>query len=215
MVTRTPTPDPGRGPAELPDRIAIRDATRMRAVAHPARLTILSYLAAHGPATATECARVCGLSPSATSYHLRALAKAGMIEEAPSRGDGRERLWQSLAKSWQVDQETFESVDDPELNAAGLALIDSVLVWQDARTRDYVARMDEGPEEWRRKAYISETTMLVTPEELEGLGRQVDGLLRSYNPIERKDAPPGARRVTAILRAFPSADPLTGEDVKE
>ncbi|WP_232075867.1 ArsR/SmtB family transcription factor [Phytohabitans suffuscus] len=36
-----------------------------------------------------------GLSPSATSYHLRALARYGLVEQAPSRGDGRERVWRA------------------------------------------------------------------------------------------------------------------------
>ncbi|WP_442933369.1 winged helix-turn-helix domain-containing protein [Micromonospora psammae] len=35
---------------------------------------------------ATACAEIVGLSPSATSYHLRALAKFGLVEQAPSRG---------------------------------------------------------------------------------------------------------------------------------
>ena len=55
----------------------------------------MEYLSDGHVATATECAEVCGLSPSATSYHLRALAKAGLVEEAPSRGDGRERVWRA------------------------------------------------------------------------------------------------------------------------
>ena len=50
------------------------DAAVMRAMAHPARLALLEHLRNSGPATATECAAVVGLSPSATSYHLRAKA---------------------------------------------------------------------------------------------------------------------------------------------
>src|SRR5215210_8021890 len=66
----------------------------MRALAHPARLTILEELAIGRAGTATEFAAICGLTPSATSYHLRALARAGLVQEAPGRGDGRERVWQ-------------------------------------------------------------------------------------------------------------------------
>jgi DNA-binding transcriptional ArsR family regulator len=73
------------------------DAAIMRAMAHPARLALLEHLRNGGPATATECAGVVGLSPSATSYHLRALARAGLVEAAPGRGDGRERLWRITA----------------------------------------------------------------------------------------------------------------------
>jgi DNA-binding transcriptional ArsR family regulator len=84
--------------ATTPDAHAptkIRDPAVMRALAHPARLTLMQHLGSVGPVTATESAEIVGLSPSATSYHLRALAKVGLIEEAPGRGDGRERRWQS------------------------------------------------------------------------------------------------------------------------
>src|SRR5262245_4751732 len=78
------------------ENTTIGDAAVLRALAHPARLALLEHLSQRVEgATATECAAVVGLSPSATSYHLRALAKVGMIREAPGRGDGRERIWQS------------------------------------------------------------------------------------------------------------------------
>jgi DNA-binding transcriptional ArsR family regulator len=52
-------------PMELTDPLA------MRALAHPARIAIAQHLALEGPATATQCAEVTGMSPSACSYHLR------------------------------------------------------------------------------------------------------------------------------------------------
>jgi DNA-binding transcriptional ArsR family regulator len=75
----------------------------MRALAHPARLALMAHLGHSGPATATECAGVVDLSPSAVSYHLRALAKAGLVEEAPGRGDGRERRWRRTEEPYQVE----------------------------------------------------------------------------------------------------------------
>src|SRR5690348_6379348 len=84
-------------------RLTITDPAVMRALAHPARLSILEHLMSGEPTTATECAAVVELSPSATSYHLRALAKVGLIEEAPGRGDGRERLWRSPFSGYQTE----------------------------------------------------------------------------------------------------------------
>jgi DNA-binding transcriptional ArsR family regulator len=77
------------------ERLVVRDAATMRALAHPARITSLEHLMRGGPATATELAEVAGLTPSAMSYHLRLLERAGLITAAPGRGDGRERVWQS------------------------------------------------------------------------------------------------------------------------
>ena len=45
------------------------------------------------------------------SYHLRTLAKAGFIEEAPSRGDARERLWRMKIQSFSVRADDDAPVD--------------------------------------------------------------------------------------------------------
>jgi len=113
-------------------RATIRDPQVMRAMAHPARLAIMERLSDGAVATATECAEVCGLSPSATSYHLRALARAGLVEEAPSRGDGRERVWRAPHTSLRIHTET----DSPETMSAARELMDLVL----ARDEEQIAR---------------------------------------------------------------------------
>ncbi|WP_415645783.1 helix-turn-helix domain-containing protein, partial [Stackebrandtia soli] len=66
----------------------LSDPELLRALAHPARMAILDHLGEVDDLTATEGAELIGLSPSAMSYHLRTLAKVGLLEEAPGRGDG-------------------------------------------------------------------------------------------------------------------------------
>ena len=56
------------------------DAAQLRALSHPLRLRMLEVLR-EGPATASALGRRLGESSGATSYHLRALAKAGVVEE--------------------------------------------------------------------------------------------------------------------------------------
>jgi len=85
---------PAGTPATEP--LHITNPRLLRALAHPARIAILEHLILDGPATATQCADVAGLSPSACSYHLRALARFGFIEPDPgSAVDGRQRPWRS------------------------------------------------------------------------------------------------------------------------
>ena len=93
-----------------PKRVKISDPERMKALAHPARMAVFDYLGARriqgfDGATATEIAEVAGMTPSAMSYHLRTLAKAGFIEEAPSRGDARERMWRLSLHSFSIAAE--------------------------------------------------------------------------------------------------------------
>lgn len=66
----------------------------LRAVAHPVRLRMLSYLRGR-PMSAAELARELGIAHASASYHLRKLADSGLIdvvEERANRG-GREKRY--------------------------------------------------------------------------------------------------------------------------
>ena len=72
------------------------DAKRWKAMSHPLRREMLRHLGEHGPATATTLAEAMGENTGTTSYHLRILADAGVIEEVPERAHGRERWWRTF-----------------------------------------------------------------------------------------------------------------------
>src|SRR5918995_4500085 len=76
-------------------RRRITEPEALEALAHPVRLELINHLMADGPATASACARAVGDSPSNCSYHLRVLAKVGLVGEVDSE-DGRERPWRAL-----------------------------------------------------------------------------------------------------------------------
>ena len=64
----------------------------MWALAHPFRYRIWEVLR-EGPSTASRLARRLDESRGSASYHLRYLARAGVIEEIPEAGTARERWW--------------------------------------------------------------------------------------------------------------------------
>ncbi|MFC7643028.1 ArsR/SmtB family transcription factor [Streptosporangium lutulentum] len=72
-------------------------ASALKGLAHPVRLRLLELLDHHGPATATQLAAQTGENTGSTSYHLRILARHGLIEDVPERGKGKERWWRSRA----------------------------------------------------------------------------------------------------------------------
>ncbi len=178
----------------------LRDPAVMRALAHPARLAIMSQLNTGAAATATEFAELVGLSPSATSYHLRALARAGLVAEAPSRGDGRERVWTSALRGYQVATEQHA---DPEVRAAEDQLVDACLVLEDERVRSFLVHRDKEPPEWFEVAFANESLLEMTATELGELRDKVFTLLRPYRKGERDAVPDGTRTVSASFRAFP------------
>src|SRR5881275_404805 len=106
------------------------DAAHLRALAHPLRLQLLQILGAEGPATASLLARRLGESSGATSYHLRALHRAGMVEEAEQR-NARERWWQRSPDRWAIPNsvpEDASAAERAELQAAH-SQIESIRMW--------------------------------------------------------------------------------------
>ncbi len=196
-----------------PARVEIRDAGVMRALAHPARLTIMERLMSGVPATATECAEIIGLSPSATSYHLRALAKVGLVEEAPGRGDGRERLWRSQVRGFDVDAGHRPDADTRD---AERELIDSFMIREETRVRQWLARSHDEPVEWYRASLFTEANLMLTVEELAELGKQLIAALEPYRGRSRTEPPPGMRPVSILMRGFATDNlpTMPEEDVK-
>jgi DNA-binding transcriptional ArsR family regulator len=182
----------------------------MRALAHPARMAIIDALATGQTGTATQFAGVVGLSPSATSYHLRALAKYGLVEEAPSRGDGRERVWRRRAGGFQFDA---KQSDPPEVWEAGRILVDAVLARDDAQARQWASAADTDDPEWCGASRITKSHILVTVEELQKINETVEELLKPYSFMRRLNPPEGARPVVVNYRAFP-IDRLAQKDMK-
>jgi DNA-binding transcriptional ArsR family regulator len=186
---------PGERPA------ASRDTVIMRALAHPARLALLARLSHDGPATATECSQSVGLSPSAVSYHLRALARAGLVEAAPGSGDGRERRWRRTAERWSVGGIAGQG---HEAAQAMRALLENLLALDDSRARQYLARFSGEPADWQDAAFFMDTALLVTADELSGLNAALMELTAPYREVARPDRPGGARVVSFTVRAFPA-----------
>ncbi|HET6987330.1 MAG TPA: winged helix-turn-helix domain-containing protein, partial [Kribbella sp.] len=90
-------------------RVVITDPRAIRALAHPARQRIIDELYSGRVLTATECAELAGLTPSATSYHLRALERWGIVERADASADGRERPWRALGTGLQIASQSADS----------------------------------------------------------------------------------------------------------
>jgi DNA-binding transcriptional ArsR family regulator len=158
----------------------------MRALAHPTRLALLDHLHSVEQATATECAAAVGDSPSSCSYHLRALARWGFVEEG-GRGPGRERPWRAAAARIEFEGDVFEAT----------VLRDELVGRQQQRLRDALRREAELPPRWRRATQTSSATLELTPSELEELGERFEALLDEFRGRVRK----GTRRVVVSFGA--------------
>jgi|SRR5438067_4658037 len=176
------------------------EATRkqMRALAHPLRMRILELLA-QAPSTATRLARDIGESTGSTSYHLRALAKAGLIEEDTERGRGRERWWRRRPPAF-IQVPT--GAEDPEGRALeGEMWVDMVRRDDEALAR-FFEHLPDMSAEWRRASAISNWNAWLTPEEAIGLTERIADVVVNYRDEAARNRP-GAHRVFVSFRALP------------
>ncbi|TDD11122.1 ArsR/SmtB family transcription factor [Nonomuraea diastatica] len=182
----------------------LSDPKALRALAHSARLAILVQLADEGSATATEVAENAGITPSAASYHLRMLAKYGLVEDAPPRGDGRERLWKVADTPIGVGTHPSDSPDVREAKKSLIALFNKEA--QEEAERSW-ASLDNDTEEWRDARSFSRTRIRVDAQELAQLNEEIKKLLEPYVSRFRSqdEAPSGARIAEAQIKLFPVA----------
>jgi DNA-binding transcriptional ArsR family regulator len=145
------------------------DAAQLRALAHPLRLQLLEVLHTEGPATASQLGRRLGESSGATSYHLRALYRAGMVEEAEQR-NARERWWQRSPDRRMVPNSVPEDAsptERAELQAAH-AQIESILLERDENAmRRWMDVRYDLPLEWQDAQWIGNLRMWATAAEVQ------------------------------------------------
>lgn len=188
---------PSTNPSLTPLRVD--DPKVMRALAHPARLAIMARLTEVGPGTATECASATGLSPSATSWHLRALAEVGLIEEAEHR-DKRKHLWRARSSQLVV------ASSERDGGAASRDLLRQYLSRSDRQLEEWLGAEADQPDEWREALSIVNARVEVRPEELDDLLLQVKALFQAYSDRARDGAEAGRRSVAISLRAVPEVN---------
>ncbi|HZP72886.1 MAG TPA: winged helix-turn-helix domain-containing protein [Gaiellaceae bacterium] len=176
----------------------LRDPRAIRALAHPARMAIIDALATGDELTATECAALTGLSPSATAYHLKLLERYAFAEPAPARSDGRERPWRASRRAqFELDAST----------AAGAAAAAAVALAYLDRSRAvgaaFMAGAHDEPAEWQDAAALGNADLWLTADELRHLTAELGAALEPYRSRTRADRPEGSRRVRVTTMAVP------------
>jgi len=193
--------DESAAPGTPGNPLKLTDPRMMRALAHQARIAIWAHLGLRGPATATECAEIAGLSPSACSYHLRTLARYGFVEEdLASAADGRERPWRARMLSFTME---IDSDEPAATKVANRLLVENLRAAAEETRARYVNRQSEYPADWQAAAGEMFSVAHVTPDELYQLRERLVEVMAPYVRLDPEERPPGALPVRILLDFFP------------
>lgn len=187
-------------PANVPLTLS---ASALKAFAHPLRQAMHQYLVDRGPATATILANAFDESTGQTSYHLRQLAKHGMIVESDShQSKGKERWWEPVGL--RADGSNIEDAEAlRSLRSIAAAQVRShaefMMNWLGSMTPELLANA-KGIE-------LNRTTATLTPEESEAMIKEVMAVVDDHTDRaklrrESEDVP-DARRMRIYLDVVP------------
>jgi hypothetical protein len=185
-------------------RRQITDVRALRALADPIRYRILGHLMAVGSQTASQCAAVVGATASNCSYHLRELARYGLVERVEAdTADGRERPWRPTATGFSYGLPDGEAAD-PVAVLANRQLLHAGVDDEALLAHAAVDRHEEQAPAWQQAETMSTYGLLIAPAELMAMTAAVDALIRPYIALTREGAPVDAGAVHVSFSAFRS-----------
>jgi Helix-turn-helix domain len=181
-------------------QLQVNDPAMMRALAHPLRWALLEALLHAGTLTATQASEMLGESPANCAFHLRTLARYGLVEEAGG-GKGRERPWRRSITGLNMD----DRQEDPQAAAAAGVLNEFWTNLTLDRARNALLNHSSWPDGWRDALGSSQSIRYLTVAEAEEIQAELMAVLdrfdeRNDNPSTR---PPDALPIEYLILNYP------------
>lgn len=189
---------------------ALHDPQVLRAISHPVRNRILDELTAQGSMRAADVARELAIPANQASFHLRQLAKYGLVEEDPAAArDKRDRVWRVAHEGgFSINFDDFAS--QPGGPAAAEVFKRSATSWG----HYLVQRAYDGDREKGTHRSVSDVPLLLTRDEATELSNELHEVLDRWAERTRSDPTPDRRTYLyfAMLQPHPGRTG-TGEHV--
>ncbi len=191
------------------DTYKTHDPRVLRAIAHPLRVRILHELNAAGPSRAADLAADLDIPANQASFHLRQLAKYGLVVEAPEEArDRRDRVWKVASESG-IQLELSEMDKAP----GGPAAVD---VWSENSRRFSHAVVDAVYASARQEntfGSLSQGALRLTRDEAEALATELADVVHRWNQRTRgRDPGRKTYMLMQILQLYPDLAPTTDGD---
>jgi len=173
---------------DLPTRIT--DPKAVAAITHPLRMRLLGELARHGTARGKDLAELLDEPANSVSFHLRQLARYGLIEPDPDQGgDRRERWWrQTSDRGFYIDLAALRA------QAGGEAAVNTLRRVAEGHVvalhRASRAQCDDGPEgdlavSTPPRSISRDFAVWLDDQELEAMRAELDAVLEKWSERSR------------------------------
>ncbi|AJR18726.1 helix-turn-helix domain-containing protein [Pimelobacter simplex] len=188
------------------------DPRILRAIAHPTRNRVLHELSAAGSLRAADIARRIDVPANQASFHLRQLAKYGLVEEDPEAArDRRDRVWR-LVDPQGIRFRTSDMLAQPGGQAAYAVFQRNAVEWG----RHLVERAFTPPDDGARpERSISEWALLLTPGEAEELMNEIADLVDRRRLAAQRPGSGGADDERETYSVYQLIQPYPGLPVDQ
>ncbi|WFE41333.1 helix-turn-helix domain-containing protein [Micromonospora sp. WMMD998] len=157
----------------------VTDSRVLAALAHPLRRRLMDVFKVYGPSTVGQLAERTDQAPANVSHHLRVLAAADLLVEAPELArDRRESWWKLRNRGVRWSESDFD--DDPSARVVADAAGSLNLERHAALVRAWHAAPDEARAAWGDGPFSTDHWLHLTPEELAELSREVIALFMRW-----------------------------------
>lgn len=154
----------------------VGDPRVLRAIAHPVRSRILDELGATGPMRAADVAQALHIPANQASFHLRQLAKYGLVTEAPEAArDGRDRVWKVTHESG-LSIDVRALAEAPGGRAAMTVFRRSWTSW----AHEAVDRAEQAEHDPATLVAISDSGLRLTRQDAEQLSAELNDLVETW-----------------------------------
>jgi DNA-binding transcriptional ArsR family regulator len=176
----------------------VTDSRVLAAMSHPLRRRLMDVLKVYGPATASALAQRTDQAVANVSHHLKVLAAADLIVEAPDLAkDRRERWWKLTSPTLRWATGDFD--DDLARQAVANAAVSLNLDRHVGLARAWFATREERPA-WEGAAFSTDKWLHLTPAELGAVEREILDVLDKW---AQRDLPgDGETREPVFLFAY-------------
>jgi DNA-binding transcriptional ArsR family regulator len=185
------------------------DAAALKALAHPLRVQILRVLELNDQVSVTGLAQELGETTGAVSYHLRQLARHGLVEEGDAeetRPEGprpgrRRRLWRMAVDEIHMSGLAFMENEDTR-EAAGF-LLREFTSSRSRRLAHWFSTATSWPEEWQKASSDMDGTLTLDPAQTRALADELKAVIDRYRELPRAE---GARHVDVQYAVYPTTE---------